>query len=209
LRKALRSERIAAREALPAAERQALTGRIETHLDALVARLAPGCLAFCWPWRGEVDLLPWARRWLAADPARRAALPVVLTPARPMEFLRWRPDAPMATDHHGIPIPAGDEPVSPELLIVPSTSSTPRATGWATAAAISTAPWPPSTRPHLRGGGLRAGPLRLHPPQPHDKPMDWVVTEAGVFGGVGSREWGRAGGRCAGDFRLDGLFGFP
>ena len=65
LRKALRSERIAAREALPAAERQALTGRIETHLDALVARLAPRCLAFCWPWRGEVDLLPWARRWLA------------------------------------------------------------------------------------------------------------------------------------------------
>jgi 5,10-methenyltetrahydrofolate synthetase len=188
LRKALRSERIAAREALPAAERQALTGRIETHLDALVARLAPGCLAFCWPWRGEVDLLPWARRWLAADPARRAALPVVLTPARPMEFLRWRPDAPMATDHHGIPIPAGDEPVSPELLIVPLNVFD--AAGYRlgygggyfdrTLAALDPAPT-------CVGVAFELARCESTHPQAHDKPMDWVVTEAGVFGGSGGR----------------------
>ena len=184
LRKALRHERIAAREALPDAERQALTRRIEAHLDTLMARLAPRCLAFCWPWRGEVDLRPWARRWLAADPARQAALPVVLTPARPMAFLRWRPDAPMATDHHGIPIPAGDEVVSPALLIVPLNVFD--AAGYRlgygggyfdrTLAALDPTPTCVGVAFEL----ARAGSTH---PQPHDQPMDWIVTEAGVFGG--------------------------
>ena len=76
-RKKLRNAGIAAREALPEALRRALTARIETHLDALLGHLAPARIAFCWPWRGEVDLVPWAHRWLATDPARRAALPIV------------------------------------------------------------------------------------------------------------------------------------
>ena len=47
LRKSLREARITAREALPAAEREPRSRRIETHLDSLIAHLSPQRLAFC------------------------------------------------------------------------------------------------------------------------------------------------------------------
>jgi len=181
-RKHLRSARIAAREALPSADRQTLSARIETHLDSLIARLAPTRLAFCWPWRGEVDLVPWAGRWLAGDPARQAALPVVLTPARPMSFLRWRPGAPMAKDHHGIPIPGGDEHLEPEVLLVPLNVFD--AAGFRlgygggyfdrTLAALDPAPL-------TVGIAFELARADTTWPQPHDHPMDWIVTETGVW----------------------------
>ena len=180
LRKNLRSARIAAREALPEHDRRRLTARIESHLDALLARLAPTRLAFCWPWRGEVDLVPWMNRWLAADPARQAALPVVLTPARPMGFLRWHPGAPMAKDHHGIPIPGGDERIEPELLLVPLNVFD--AAGYRlgygggyfdrTLAAVD-------PKPKTVGVAFELARADTTWPQAHDQPMDWIVTETG------------------------------
>ena len=185
-RKALRLELVSRRQAMDAATLAPLHAALSERLASLLNRLAPRSVGFTWPYRGEFDALPLMRRWLAADPARRAALPVVLTPARPMEFLRWRPDAPMATDHHGIPIPAGDEPVSPELLIVPLNVFD--AAGYRlgygggyfdrTLAALDPAPT-------CVGVAFELARCESTHPQAHDKPMDWVVTEAGVFGGSG------------------------
>jgi 5,10-methenyltetrahydrofolate synthetase len=181
LRKNLRIARIAAREQLPDAERKALTTRIEGHLDTLLARLAPMRLAFCWPWRSEVDLVPWVSRWLAADPARRAALPVVRNPGRPMAFLRWAPGAVMETDHHGIPIPADGERLEPDLILVPLNVFD--AAGYRlgygggyfdrTLAALD-------PLPVCVGVAFELARTETAYPQPHDQPMDWLVTEAGA-----------------------------
>lgn len=181
LRKNLRITRIAAREELTDAERKVLTARIETHLDALIVRLAPRCLAFCWPWRSEVNLLPWVSRWLAADPARRAALPVVRNPGRPMEFLSWTPAAVMGSDHHGIPIPADGERLDPDLILIPLNVFD--AAGYRlgygggyfdrTLAALDPLPVCVGVAFEL----ARTGTVY---PQPHDQPMDWLVTEAGA-----------------------------
>ena len=180
-RKKLRNARIAAREALPEALRQALTARIETHLDTLLGQLAPARIAFCWPWRGEVDLVPWAHRWLAADPARRAALPIVRQPEQPMEFLRWQPGAEMETDHHGIPVPTGAEALEPDLILVPLNVFD--AAGFRlgygggyfdrTLAALDPAPL-------TVGVAFELARADTTWPQPHDHPMSWIVTEAGA-----------------------------
>ncbi|MBS0347952.1 MAG: 5-formyltetrahydrofolate cyclo-ligase [Proteobacteria bacterium] len=185
VRQNLRKTRIAAREGLPDAERAALTRRIEAHLDALLARLAPRSVAFCWPWRGEVDLVPWAQRWLAADAQRQMALPVVRTPGQPMVFLRWHPEAPMETDHHDIPVPAGTEIVQPELILVPLNVFD--AAGYRlgygggyfdrTLAALQPAPL-------CVGVAFELARADSTYPQPHDQPMDWIVTEAGAFPAV-------------------------
>lgn len=185
VRQNLRKTRIAAREALPAANRAQLTARIEDHLDALLDRLAPKTVAFCWPWRGEVDLVPWARRWLAADTQRQMALPVVRTPGQPMAFLQWHPAVPMETDHHGIPIPAGTEILEPELILVPLNVFD--AAGYRlgygggyfdrTLAALQPAPL-------CVGIAFELARADSTYPQPHDQPMDWIVTEAGAFRAV-------------------------
>ena len=76
-RKALREHALHRREQLPAERRERLSVHIGGHLDALSARLQPRTLGFCWPYRAEPDLRPWVQAWLAAAPARVAALPVV------------------------------------------------------------------------------------------------------------------------------------
>lgn len=181
LRKSLREARITAREALPAAEREPRSRRIETHLDSVIAHLSPRRLAFCWPWRGEVDLVAWIGRWLAADPARQAALPVVDAPGQAMRFLRWQPEAPMERDHHGIPIPAGAPPVIPEVVLIPLNVFDPAGyrLGYGggyfdrTLAALRPAPICVGVAFEL----ARADTVH---PQDHDQPMDWIVTEAGA-----------------------------
>lgn len=182
LRKNLRERRISAREALPSSKRAALTRQLENHLEALMAQLAPSRLAFCWPWRGEVDLVPWMTRWLAADSARAAALPVVRQPGQPMHFLRWRPGVPMDVDHHGIPVPHGDEAIEPDLILVPLNAFD--AAGYRlgygggyfdrTLAALD----PP---PQTAGIAFELARATTTWPQAHDHPMDWLVTDAGYW----------------------------
>ncbi|MBL8446588.1 MAG: 5-formyltetrahydrofolate cyclo-ligase [Zoogloeaceae bacterium] len=186
LRKRLRRQAIAAREAIKPTDRAEWTARIERHLDHLLPRLAPTRLAFCWPHRGEVDLAGWVRRWLLAHPARQAALPVVNALATPMIFHRWHPETPLQTDRYGIPIPAVAEEVHPDVLLIPLNAFDDNGyrLGYGggyfdrTLAALD-------PKPVAVGIAFELG---HHPqlyPQPHDLPMDWIVTEATVRGPLG------------------------
>lgn len=182
LRRRLRQAAIAAREALPAEARAERSGRIEDHLESLLKTLAPRTLAFCWPWRGEVDLVAWVERWLAADSLRQAALPEVTAPEQPMGFRRWQPGDTMETDHHGIPVPAHGERVEPDVILVPlnafDTAGYRLGYGGGyfdrTLAALDPAPL-------CIGVAFELARTETTHPQPHDQPMDWIVTEAGSF----------------------------
>ena len=181
LRKTLRQRAIAAREAMPDNTRAALTARIETQLDVLLERLAPQTLAFCWPWRGEVDLVAWVGRWLAADPARQAALPEVTGPAEPMGFRRWQPGEAMANDRHGIPVPMDGTRIAPDVILIPLNAFD--AAGYRlgygggyfdrTLAALA-------PRPLCVGVAFELARTDSTHPQAHDLPMDWIVTESGT-----------------------------
>lgn len=181
-RKVLRLELVGRRLAMDPATLAPLHAALNERLEALLTRLAPRSIGFTWPYRGEFDALPLMHRWLAADPARWAALPVVGEKGQPMSFRRWAPETAMATDRYGIPYPAEGEPVVPELLLIPCNGFDARGyrLGYGaghydrTLAALEPTPL-------AVGVAIEDGRLDDLQPQPHDLPMDWIVTEADTF----------------------------
>lgn len=181
-RKALRLELVGRRQAMDAATLAPLHAALETRVEALLTQLGPASVGFTWPYRGEFDALPLMRRWLAADPARWAALPVVGEKGQPMTFRRWAPDTVMATDRYGIPYPADGEAVVPALLLIPCNGFDGRGyrlgygAGHYDRTLAALVPTPVAV-----GVAIEDGRLDDLQPQPHDLPMDWIVTEADTF----------------------------
>lgn len=179
-RKKLRERAIAARAAMSERLRAECTAAIERGLAPLLASLDARMLGFCWPFRGEPDLRALVMRWLAADPRRRAALPVVQDKAAPMVFREWWPGMPLSADRHGIPIPGEGEPVVPDVVLIPLNAFD--AAGYRlgygggyfdrTLAMIDSI---------AVGVGFESGRVVSTLPQSHDRPMDWIVTERGAF----------------------------
>ncbi len=179
-RKAERARLIAARERLDAATLEALRRHIDRHLGRAFPGLARQTVVFCWPMRGEYD----ARPFLETLRTRGAttALPVVIGPGQPLAFREWHPGVPLATGPMGIPYPEGSPLVEPAAVLVPLV-------GWddagyrlgygggyfdRTLAARST--------PFAAiGVGYEQARVPTIRPEPWDVPMDWVVTERGVY----------------------------
>lgn len=179
-RAAERRRLIAARLAMPATERRRLARRIGAALDELLADVAGLIVAAYWPIRGEPDL----RRWIESVRARGAdcALPVVVAASAPLEFRAWPPDARLVRGVWNIPVPADGPPVAPQVVIVPVVGfdATGHRLGYGggfydrTLAAAT-------PRPFAIGVGASAAVLSSIDPQPHDVPMDAIVTEDGAI----------------------------
>lgn len=178
-RRVLRNRALGAREALTETAREALSRRLEAHLAVLLARLAPSSVGFCWPFRAEPDLRRFVAGWLAGDAARRAALPVVLDREAPLLFRRWMPGMQLMPDRHGIPHPPAGETLAPELVLVPLNAFDARGfrLGYGGGYFDRTLAVLPAC---AVGVGFEVGRVDSVLPQPHDRPMDWLVTEAGV-----------------------------
>lgn len=180
-RNALRNRLIAAREALPADLHAQLSRQIERHLGALVDALDPAVLAFCWPFRGEFD----ARALVAArlPGGLRACLPVVVDNGLPLEFREWTPQSEMIEDRYGIHIPARGETLQPDVILMPLNAFD--AAGYRLGYGggyfdRSLAAFAP--RPRAVGIGFELARVDSIRPQAYDLPMDFIVTEAGIFG---------------------------
>ena len=179
-RKAERARLIGAREALDAATLERLRLSIDGHLERSFPGLAAAKLAFCWPIRGEYD----ARPLLHTLRHRGAltALPVVVAPKQPLVFREWHPGVALAAGPLGIPFPPASELVTPTALLLPMV-------GWDEAGFrlgygagffdLTLASLP--KRPVVIGVGYELGKIPSIHPQSWDVPMDWVVTERGVY----------------------------
>ena len=179
-RKAERARLIGAREALDAATLERLRLSIDGHLERSFPGLAAAKLAFCWPIRGEYD----ARPLLHTLRHRGAltALPVVVAPKQPLVFREWHPGVALASGPLGIPFPSASELVMPTALLLPMV-------GWDEAGYrlgygagffdLTLASLP--KRPVVIGVGYELGKIPSIHPQSWDVPMDWVVTERGVY----------------------------
>lgn len=177
----LRRRLIAARESLDAAERARRSAALEAHLEALLVRLAPRVLGFCWPYRGEFDARALMVRWLAGDGSRRAALPVVEARGAPLAWRRWTPDCVLADDVHGIPYPVDGEPLVPQLLLIPCNGFDARGTRLGYGAGYFDRTLAAMTPPPLAVGvAFELARVDDLQPQAHDRPMDWLVTERGA-----------------------------
>ena len=181
-RKHLREHALKLRQALPVERREAMTGQLARHLDALMQTLAPRSLGFCWPYRAEPDLRDWVQAWLTGGSGRIAALPVVVERHAPMVFRRWIPGVPMALDRHGIPHPAEGEALVPEVLLVPLNAFDDRGYrlgyggGYFDRTLVSLQPAPLAI-----GVGFELARVDSIDPEEHDVPLAAIVTEAGVL----------------------------
>jgi len=152
-------------------------------IDAELRRVIPGLsvktVGFYWPFRGEFDARPLIRHLISDGMA--AALPAVVQPKTPLEFRRWAPGAAMERGVYNIPVPKERELVEPEVLIVPLVGFD--AAGYRlgygggyydrTIASFA-AP------PYAIGVGFELSRLTTIHPQPHDIPMNAILTEAGL-----------------------------
>lgn len=179
IRACLRRECIAARQAMPAAQRAAHETRIQTLLWEWFVPRPVGSVGFCWPIRAEVDCRPLILRLLAIG--WQAAMPVVVERDAPMQFRAWYPEVPMTRDPYGIPVPRSAEVPSPSVLLLPLVAYD--AAGYRlgygggyfdrTLARCE-------ARPVTLGIGYALSHVDSICPAAHDIPLDAVVTEAGL-----------------------------
>jgi len=179
-RKAQREKLVRARMALPAATLDAFRQRIDGHLELSFPGLARSRLAFCWPIKGEYDARHFART--LRERGALTALPVVVAPKKPLIFREWHPGVTLATGPLDIPYPVSSPEVQPNAVILPMN-------GWdahgyrlgygagffdRTLAALA-------KRPVTIGVSYEVARLDTIWPQAWDIPMDYVVTERGVY----------------------------
>jgi 5-formyltetrahydrofolate cyclo-ligase len=174
-----RAELIARREAVAPERRRALSNAVNALVEEAFAALAGSTIAFCWPYRGEVDLR-FAIRTLR-DRGATAALPVVVGRGCPLEFRAWWPGVAMTAGALGIPAPTSTRAVVPDAAFVPVVGFDAAGYrlgyggGYFDRTLAACAP-----RPLAVGVGTEAARLPTIHPQAHDIPMDFIVTEAGV-----------------------------
>ncbi|MGM9513427.1 5-formyltetrahydrofolate cyclo-ligase [Roseateles sp. DB2] len=134
-----------------------------------------------WPIKGEFDPLPALYRWSEAHEERRIGLPVVDKAQGTLRFHVWYPGCPMEEDAYGIPKPKDTEVFEPQLLVVPCVGFGPCGLrlGYGggfmdrTLAALK-------PRPATVGVGYAHGFLPLLKAEPHDVPLQAMITEEGV-----------------------------
>jgi 5,10-methenyltetrahydrofolate synthetase len=134
-----------------------------------------------WAIKGEFDALPALYRWSEADPKRRIGLPVIDRDTRQLKFHVWFPGCPMEMDAYDIPKPKDTEAFEPQLLLVPLVGFGPQGVrlGYGggfydrTLAALE-------PRPFTVGIGFAHGYIDWLEAEPHDIPLDVMLTEDGV-----------------------------
>jgi len=183
-RNAERTRLRAARQEVPVAVRQAISAALMTLLrEVLKERWGDArgrAFSAYWPIKGEPDLRPLMAELHAVGVL--VALPIFETKAAPLTFRRWTPEMKMVRGDWNIPVPPPDAPeVTPEITLAPLVGWTEEGyrLGYGggyfdrTLAALK-------PRPFVIGVGFEAARLQTIYPQPHDIPLDLILTEAGM-----------------------------
>ena len=141
-----------------------------------------------WAIKGEFDPLPALHRWTEGrghgtgeGPPRRIGLPVMNRETKQLRFHQWYPGCPMEEDAYDIPKPSGTDLLVPTLLLVPCVGYGPKGVrlGYGggfydrTLAALQ-------PRPFTVGIGFAHGYIDWLEAEPHDIPLDVMLTEDGI-----------------------------
>lgn len=176
----LRAARLAVSVADRAAAGAALTGHLRDLLSARFCDSRGRVFSAYWPIKGEPDLRP-----LMADlhtAGVTVCLPVVEQKAAPLVFRRWTPGMAMIRGDWNIPVPPPEAArLVPDIALAPLM-------GWdahgyrlgygggyfdRTLAALV-------PRPFTIGIGFQSARLATIFPQPHDIPLDAILSETGI-----------------------------
>jgi len=175
-RERLIAERLAIPDATLAAWRQRMDGYVERSFPGL----ARSRVAFCWPIKNEYDARHIARtlRGLGA----LTALPVVVAPKSPLAFREWHPGVELAKGALDIPYPVNSREIVPDAVLLPMNGWDPQGyrLGYGagffdrTLASLE-------KKPVVIGVAYEQARLDTIHPQPWDIPVDYLVTERGVY----------------------------
>ena len=176
-RKAERARLLELRREMPLDAHQQANETIEKEL---LKRLPTSChqLIGCyWPFRREFNCVPYMREILRTG--GRVALPVVIGRGQPLVFRCWTESAAMERGVWNIPHPASGESVFPSALVIPLVGFDDAGyrlgygAGYYDMTIASLA-----VRPRCIAVGFEYSRLPTIYPQPHDRPMDVIITEA-------------------------------
>jgi 5,10-methenyltetrahydrofolate synthetase len=179
-RAAERARLLAARAAISRDALERMRNRIDSILERAFPGLARGVLALCWPIRHEYDARHLAR--MLRSRGALTALPVVVAPRQPLVFREWHPGVALAKGALGIPYPVGSRELDPDHVLLPMN-------GWDAAGyrlgygggffdrTLASLP----KKPDVIGVSFELARMATIHPQPWDVPMDYVVTERGVY----------------------------
>ncbi|QIE54924.1 5-formyltetrahydrofolate cyclo-ligase [Pikeienuella piscinae] len=177
-RKGERAKLIDYRLAIPAETRAGHSRQIAASLNERVGDPAGHVFGFYWPFRGEPDLRQWMETLIERGGV--CTLPVVIEKGAPLVFRPWRPGCAMTRGVWNIPIPAEGPEVTPDIVISPVVGFDPGRyrLGYGggfydrTLAGMA-------EKPRVFGVGYSGQALATIHPQPHDIPMDEIITETG------------------------------
>ncbi|HXM81628.1 MAG TPA: 5-formyltetrahydrofolate cyclo-ligase [Burkholderiales bacterium] len=179
-RKKERERLIAARLAIAPAALETWRERIDGFLERSFPGLARSRVAFCWPVKNEYDARHLARTLRSRGAL--TALPAIVAPRSPLVFREWHPGIALAKGPLDIPFPASSPEVIPDVVLLPMN-------GWdakgyrlgygggyfdRTLASLG-------KKPVTIGVSYELARLDTIHPQAWDIPVDYVVTERGVY----------------------------
>ena len=175
-RRAERRRLIEVRLALPQDERRLRSERIAAALDAAVGRASGRIVGTYWPFRGEPDLRNWGIR--VVERGGRLALPVVIQKGWPLEYRIWSPGDPLERGVWNIHVPARGPAVQPDIVVAPVVGfdEAGHRLGYGGGFFDRTLAAMPR-RPLKVGVGYALARIATIYPQPHDIPMDVIVTD--------------------------------
>lgn len=181
-RRETRKALIDARRRIARDERARCNERITETLEAVIAEAAAGTVGLYWPMQGEFNTLPLAESLRAKG--IRTALPAIVEKNAPLTYRPWDDDSTLEPGVWNIPTPVTSVTVVPDLVLAPVVGFA--EPSWRlgfgggyfdrTLAAMT-------PKPAAVGVGYELGRLETIHPQPHDIPLNMVVTEAGRHGG--------------------------
>jgi 5,10-methenyltetrahydrofolate synthetase len=174
-RRAQRERLIAARMALSSSEQKRIAREVIAELAQWVVPAAGFRIGVYWPFRGEIDLRGEMRGW--HENGACVALPEVRHKHDALMFREWRPKCDMVRGALNIPVPANGRQIIPQAVIAPLVGFDRDAyrLGYGggcfdrTLAAMT-------PKPFVIGIGHPLLQLDTIYPQPHDVPMDIIIT---------------------------------
>lgn len=178
-RKSERARLTALRQSMRTEQRRQACQSITQQLDHYLAAEPAAIVSVYWAIKGEPNL----RQWMQQLHQRGVtiALPVVETSAAPLVFREWRPGTRMERGIWSIPIPVDGKVVTPTLSIAPlvgfDADNYRLGNGGGYFDRTLAELIAKQRRPRVIGVGYQCLELPTIFPQPHDIPMDEIITE--------------------------------
>jgi 5,10-methenyltetrahydrofolate synthetase len=179
-RKSERERLIAARMQLDAQTLDEWRRRMDGYLERSFPGLARTRLAFCWPIKNEYDARHLART--LRERGALTALPVVVAPKTPLAFREWHPGIELAKGALDIPYPVNSQEITPDAVLLPMNGWDAQGyrLGYGAGFFDRTLASLPK-KPVVIGVSYELARMDTIHPQSWDIPVDYLVTERGVY----------------------------